>query len=235
MSKQFPHPFGDIAKKYRKFRQELTTVVSVMAANTFKENFREGGYEGDAGGRIKWAKRKGDGGSSRGVLVKSGRLKRSLRPAANQNEARVVTNVPYAQAHNEGFEGTVQVKAHTRHRYSSHTVSVRRKVSAGRKIAYQTKVIKMRDHLNSLHKAGRGKSKTAQRLHKRIKDTMHRAKGYGQKTVKQKSGSIRVKPHSRKVRLKARPFMITTAPLLNRIDTYVGDTLDRIFNQSINE
>lgn len=54
---------------------------------------------------------------SQTLLVDKGRLKRSIRKiSANMNRIVIGTDVPYAQAHNDGFKGNVtqHVKSHTR-------------------------------------------------------------------------------------------------------------------------
>lgn len=51
------------------------------------------------------------------TLVRSARLKRSIRKLHVSREVITVgTDVPYAKIHNQGFRGTVNVKAHTRTR-----------------------------------------------------------------------------------------------------------------------
>lgn len=52
----------------------------------------------------------------RKILVRTGRLRRSLQMRVNRNVVTIYTDTPYAQAHNEGFSGRVsqRVKAHTR-------------------------------------------------------------------------------------------------------------------------
>ena len=160
MDKQFPHPFSDLGKKYRSMRRKLPAEVSGIAAAEFKENFRRGGYRED-GGIVKWRPRKfNPKGGKRGLLIKSGRLRRSVRPKPTFDEARVISDVPYAKALNEGFKGTVNIKSHYR----------------------------------SLKK-------------KRVK----------------------VKSHKRKVDITARPFMITTKPLLEDIEKHVFKELETIF------
>jgi phage gpG-like protein len=53
--------------------------------------------------------------SGRGILVDSGRLKNSPRTiSVTSKSATIGTDVPYAQVHNEGYKGTVNVPSHTR-------------------------------------------------------------------------------------------------------------------------
>jgi len=65
--------------------------------------------------------------AGRGVLIKSGRLFRSIRILKKSGSRRVVgSTVPYAKVHNEGLrvQGTARVRSHTRRprRRASHTV-----------------------------------------------------------------------------------------------------------------
>ncbi len=61
------------------------------------------------------------------ILVDSGRLKRSIRLASvSQDRIIIATDVPYAQVHNDGLNGTVNVRSHSRHSRTgrTHTVKV---------------------------------------------------------------------------------------------------------------
>lgn len=126
-SKKYPHPFGQVAKRYRKFRRELTTVASNIALNEFEGNFGRngsGGYRDDAGKFVAWEPRKVETTrtgrrvktSRRSILVRSGRLKRSFKRTPTFTKARVINTAPYASIHNEGglIKGTVTVREHTR-------------------------------------------------------------------------------------------------------------------------
>jgi phage gpG-like protein len=54
----------------------------------------------------------------RRLLVDTGRLRRSIRiQRTTEDQVVIGTDVPYASAHNDGFRGTVTVKAHTRKKY----------------------------------------------------------------------------------------------------------------------
>lgn len=184
MASNFSHPFTKALNSYRQFRRKLPVLVSNMAANTFKDNFKRQGYEADGGGVVKWKKRKTNKTArdkGRAILVKTGRLRRGIMPVPTYNYARVINRVPYSERLNKGFKGVEHVKAHKRYKWK-HT---------------KTKI-----KVN-------GKNKT----------------------LKQSSRTnvIRVKAHTRKVNLVARPFMITTKPLLHRIDYMVELNLKKIF------
>lgn len=67
-----------------------------------------------------WAKRKPGAKRDKGraILKDTGRLQRSVRVISVTPGSVVIgTDVPYAQAHNEGFRGLQNVRSHTRNRY----------------------------------------------------------------------------------------------------------------------
>lgn len=112
MSKQFPHPFSDLAKRFRAYHRTLPRVVSVMAQEHFRRNFRkQGAYTGNGGALEKWAPRKDGSDRGRAILVKTGRLRRSLRTMPKGSTARVVNDAPYAAIHNRG--GVLKGEART--------------------------------------------------------------------------------------------------------------------------
>ena len=117
MSKQFPNPFDKWLPAYQDWRRKLPTRVSVTALIEFKGNFRQGGWRKGTG-VTKWKPRstKDKNKAKRALLVKTGRLKRSLRTQPDFNTARVVTDTPYAQVHNEGgtVAGNFKVRAFKR-------------------------------------------------------------------------------------------------------------------------
>ena len=79
----------------------LPTWAGNAALNFFKDSWRRQGFV-DTGFKA-WPKRKHDAASSaRNVLMKSGRLRRSLRLRVGQGWFEIYTDVPYAKAHNEG-------------------------------------------------------------------------------------------------------------------------------------
>ncbi|WP_198659605.1 hypothetical protein [Nubsella zeaxanthinifaciens] len=80
-------------------------------------NFRAQGWQDSSFKKWRGIERKGT------ILVKTGALRRSWNyQYATGGGVRFYNNVPYAKAHNEGFTGTVQVKAHTRNKYGKSQV-----------------------------------------------------------------------------------------------------------------
>lgn len=80
-------------------------------------NFRAGGWQGNSFN--KWYT------NARGTSnrVKTGAMRRSFNySGAGAGAVRFYSNVPYAYAHNRGFRGTINIKAHTRAKYQSSKV-----------------------------------------------------------------------------------------------------------------
>ena len=111
-----PYNFNDVALKFHRVRQQLPGVLGTVAVNYFKDSFRRQGWRNRS---LKaWDKRaneKNKKNKGRSILVSSGRLRNSIHIIqATPQLIAVGTSVPYAAAHNEGFIGTVTVRAHTR-------------------------------------------------------------------------------------------------------------------------
>jgi phage gpG-like protein len=147
MSNQFPTPFKNFRDKFKAYQRNLPMLVSGIAEQEFKENFKRQGYR-DGNGVKKWKKRNPDTRPGRAILIKSGRLKRGFKKRPDANTARVINDVPYAKAHNEGDQSTVSIKGHTR----TLTKANARFTNIKAKKAY-TKKIKTtrRDHLVKAH------------------------------------------------------------------------------------
>jgi len=97
--------FKEAAKQLSKLIRNFPITAANEAVNHFVASFDREAWEGKA-----WAKRKPNflekSSSKRNLLVKSGRLRRSIRRVTNSTGfARVATEVPYAKIHNEG--GTI--------------------------------------------------------------------------------------------------------------------------------
>jgi phage gpG-like protein len=116
MTNKFPHPFRELEKNLKALKAKLPMKVSGIAEEDFKENFRRQGVRGNGGNIIGWKKRKNESEKRKGraLLIKSGRLRRGFKKRPDANNARVINDVPYAQANNEGNKETVSVKAFTR-------------------------------------------------------------------------------------------------------------------------
>ena len=99
--------------------------MATEAKNFFVGSFQRQGWD-DGLGLKRWQpradeswrrKKKGRRGN-RAILVKTGRLRRSIKiRSAIFQKIVIATGVDYAAAHNYGYKGTVSVRSHTRRRY----------------------------------------------------------------------------------------------------------------------
>ncbi len=147
-----------------KAMDNIPVKAGAEAVRFFKNSWREQAWIDT---RVElWKKRQNESkkNKGRGILIQSGRLRRSIRVAYRSGNIIVIaTDVPYARAHNEGFKGTVTVKAHKRNQYTE------KKVGTG---VYSIRTRKER-----------------------------------KKRVKEVTGQISVKSHTRKMKLPKRQFM----------------------------
>ena len=96
----------------------LPRLIGTEAVNFYKQRFREQAWSDNT--TEPWAKRKDNAKRNKGraILVDKGRLRNSIRiTQITENSVTIGNSVPYAKAHNEGFKGLVNVKAHKRNRY----------------------------------------------------------------------------------------------------------------------
>ncbi|MCO5229594.1 MAG: hypothetical protein M9958_00420 [Chitinophagales bacterium] len=97
--------------------------IEAAALRFVDDNFRNQAWEG-----VRWEK-SGEGNT---ILVASGALKRGFTSERTPGQVKVINDMPYAKVHNEGFNETVQVKAHTRGQYSGK--KSKRKITATHKV-----------------------------------------------------------------------------------------------------
>lgn len=76
-------------------------------------NFRAQGWQGQTFQR--WKKNTRDG----TILVKKGHLRRSFRQEIQPGQVRTYSSSKYAAIHNRGFNGTVNIGAHERRKYTA--------------------------------------------------------------------------------------------------------------------
>ncbi len=104
--------------KLSKSLDRIPVKAGAVSVRFFKNRFRDANWIDTSVER--WPKRKRDEyrkKRSRALLVQSGRLKRSIRAhKVSPYKIIISTDVPYAQVHNEGFKGTVNIKTHVRKR-----------------------------------------------------------------------------------------------------------------------
>lgn len=105
-----PKQLSDELQKYIK---GLPKLIGREAVNFSKDRFRFANWMDKT--RESWQPRNPDLRPGGALLVKSGRLRNSIRVInTTSNSVTIGSDVPYAEAHNEGLKGTVSVRAHVR-------------------------------------------------------------------------------------------------------------------------
>ncbi len=124
---------GQVAKQLEQVRRKMLIYktewprrAGVKALEFVDGNFRAQGYRDKT--LIPWrytvsGKFSRFGGRSEGILQQTGRLRRGMQMSPRKEAVRIFNAVKYARVHNEGFRGAVTVKAHTRRRKLSGTIS----------------------------------------------------------------------------------------------------------------
>lgn len=99
------------------FFDQITIKAQGVAERFADDNFQAQAWQGTS----PWKRLKNGsktnqfGRKSQGILIASGRLRRSIRTVKTGRWAfTFASDVPYAKAHNEGFTGTVNIRAHKR-------------------------------------------------------------------------------------------------------------------------
>lgn len=118
--------------------------VATVAVNFFKERFRAQNWADTRTEPWKkrkdnphWARKK-ERSNNRAILIKTGRLRRSIRKiSVTPDLITIGTDVPYAAMHNNGFRGTITqtVKAHNRNR-TKFGVTERKQLKTRTRIKY---------------------------------------------------------------------------------------------------
>lgn len=149
------NPFKRSLAQFTPYLVRLPSRISQRALLEIKNNFTRQGYENDLGRFVYWQQREtlDKKKTKRALLILTGRLRRSIKSAPLPNTPRVVTDVAYAEALNDGFKGTQYVKAHKR------VATITRKVRG----SY----------------SGFGKKPTAKKL--TLQGTRHNVKGFSRK------------------------------------------------------
>lgn len=126
-----PQQFASaLAKKQQALKNYVNFTFPVKAGNMalrfINGNFRAQGWQGKGFEKWKNIKRKGT------ILVKKGSLRRGNYFTTEAGVAHVKNNVKYAAVHNNGFNGTVHIKAHQRKIYQGTKAGSGKFTSKGR-------------------------------------------------------------------------------------------------------
>lgn len=107
-------------------QMQFPTKAANIALRFINGNFRAQGYQGASFQRWKKNKRNGT------VLVKSGALRAATSYSVQTGQVTIFNRMAYAKVHNEGFKGTVTVKAHSRNRYTKSRVGTGKLTKTGK-------------------------------------------------------------------------------------------------------
>jgi phage gpG-like protein len=108
----------DLTKKLKAVMPTIPYKIGEVVVKFSMNRFSEQNWVNN--GTQPWQSRKAKGRSNTGraILVKSGRLRRSVRIVSTTSDSvKVGSDVPYAGAHNDGFKGLVTVRPHSRSRF----------------------------------------------------------------------------------------------------------------------
>lgn len=95
-----------------KLMDDIPDIIAETATEYFKESFSLKEYDGNPWEPLKKPKKKGS------LMITSGNLMNSIHPTEVSRNRVVIQGgndkVPYAQVHNEGFTGPVNIPTHNR-------------------------------------------------------------------------------------------------------------------------
>jgi len=112
-------------QKLKNLKQSYPRIAGREAVLFFKKRFDERNWVSDRSEPWKLRKDKGKKNKGRGLLVKTGALRRSIRVTrASGTMVWVGTDIPYARAHNQGYRGNVSVKEHKRNKFTTKEVGI---------------------------------------------------------------------------------------------------------------
>jgi phage gpG-like protein len=110
-------PLAQQLVEFRRLIADLPAYIGTEAVRFFQDSFTRQGFI-DTGSVEKWkARGKKAKRNTRGILIDTGALRRSIRIVSKgRNYVVIGATQPYAQVHNEGFRGIQHVRPHKRKR-----------------------------------------------------------------------------------------------------------------------
>lgn len=115
--------------------------IKVEALDEFDRNFEREAFFND-----KWARRKYNDDESRGLLIKTGNLRRSITGRITDRDSVVIeTTQPYAKIHNEGGTITVTRKMKKYFWWKYITITGSKRMKAGIPITYSERFSRKKD------------------------------------------------------------------------------------------
>ena len=111
---EFTNALNAKAKEIQRYANtRYPSVAGNIALRFINRNFRAQRFQGQSFDR--WKKSRKPRGST---LVKTGALRAANYYTTQPGQTTLKNSMPYAKAHNEGFNGIVTIKAHSRNKYS---------------------------------------------------------------------------------------------------------------------
>lgn len=111
---EFTNALNTKAKEIQRYANtRYPSVAGNIALRFINGNFRAQGFQGQSFER--WKKSRKPRGST---LVTTGALRAANYYTTQPGQTTLKNSMPYAKAHNEGFNGIVTIKAHSRNKYS---------------------------------------------------------------------------------------------------------------------
>lgn len=121
--------------------KETLKGIKVEALDEFDRNFEREAFFND-----KWARRKYNDDESRGLLIKTGNLRRSITGRITDRDSVVIeTTQPYAKIHNEGGTITVTRKMKKYFWWKYITITGSKRMKAGIPITYSERFSRKKD------------------------------------------------------------------------------------------
>lgn len=141
--------FDQIQSQVKETVLRLPLIMGNAAVNWVKDSFTQQGWRGAV--FQKWKEAKSEKRKGAALLIKSGRLRRSIRILKfDQLSVQIGTDVPYAEAHNKGFEGTVNVLSHNRNRFGKAKAS-NLKTKRRKTITYLSSTGEVKEHSRAMN------------------------------------------------------------------------------------
>lgn len=131
----------DLQRRINLLIKETLKDIKVEALDEFDRNFEREAFFND-----KWARRKYNDDESRGLLIKTGNLRRSITGRITDRDSVVIeTTQPYAKIHNEGGTITVTRKMKKYFWWKYITITGSKRMKAGIPITYSERFSRKKD------------------------------------------------------------------------------------------
>lgn len=125
--------FRLLQERYNAMILTLPVKAGAVMVSFSKQRFREQAWADNA--TEPWKRRRSTGkrDAGRALLIKTGRLRRSIRVVRYGNHSVTIgSDVPYAAAHNNGFRGVLSIAAHKRKRFGKEKIDTGKLTKKGR-------------------------------------------------------------------------------------------------------